>query len=281
MRRALFCLLVAGVLVTAGGAFAQGARAPLARADIGVSGDDASDTFTGQGGLLLPATVTTVDRAHAAECTGCAWWVGDPCQTPYGMAFGGCSTGSTTCAADSRLRRVWWREPGAQWSDLGASCVGGGIPLTQAHAQTLARDAFVAAVPALAPVAQPARGAVTQIPVGFTTGQEASIIDRDVTLAGHRVHLTAQASWTWEFGDGARLQTDVAGAPWPALSVRHAYRRDGVMRIVVRATWIGQFTVDGLGPFPVREPVAQEGGLTMQIGQGRGVLVPSTDPGRG
>ena len=52
----------------------------------------------------------------------------------------------------------------------------------------------------------------------------------------------------------------------------HAYRRAGAVGVTVRAEWAGEFTVDGLGPYPVREPIGQESRLPLQIGEGRAEL---------
>lgn len=43
--------------------------------------------------------------------------------------------------------------------------------------------------------------------------------------------------------------------------------------MVLETTWAATFTVDGLGPFPVVEPVRQQAALRLAVGEGRAVLV--------
>ena len=63
----------------------------------------------------------------------------------------------------------------------------------------------------------------------------------------------------------------------------HVYRRAGDFRVACTATWSGTFVVDGLGPFPVVEPLRQTQVREIAVGEGRALLAPARvhahDPG--
>ena len=59
----------------------------------------------------------------------------------------------------------------------------------------------------------------------------------------------------------------------------HVYRRAGAYRVACTATWSATFVVDGLGPFAVREPVAQTQVRQIEVGEGRALLGTRTTPG--
>lgn len=244
-------------------------------ASVGIDGDDAGDRYIGRGGLILPATVDSGQRVAIATCVDCEWRLATPCAEPVaGQAFSGTSTcGSVVgrCGDERELLRVWFRRGDAPWRDVGLICLGPGGPVTVIRLGDQVRDRLERGVPAQRPSCQPARGAVAQLPVLFTSGQ-----DRDwrasATLLGLPVDITAQARWSWDFGDGVVQDTAIPGARYPATEPGHAYRRAATYRVEMATTWSAQFTAAGLGPFPIHEPVIQRTTMAVRVGEGRALL---------
>jgi hypothetical protein len=144
--------------------------------------------------------------------------------------------------------------------------------VTIARLSALARDSFAKDLPALAPRTAPARGILAQLPVVFDSGQPGAEFTASYRLLGEEVRVTARTRWSWEFGDGATLSTDDPGGPYPHLDVSHVYRRAGSVQARVHADWTATFSVDGLGPFAVPEPVTQDATSRIVVGEGRAVL---------
>ncbi|MBB6628592.1 hypothetical protein H5V45_14800 [Nocardioides sp. KIGAM211] len=72
---------------------------------------------------------------------------------------------------------------------------------------------------------------------------------RTVRLLGRRVDLRIWPSrFRWEFGDGASLSSESAGAAYPDLEITHDYARKGVVSPSVDTTYAAEFRVDG-GPW--------------------------------
>jgi len=66
------------------------------------------------------------------------------------------------------------------------------------------------------------------------------------TILGIPVTITATpASYAWDFGDGARLETEDPGRPWPDATHTHTYTRTGTYRIALTTTWSATYTVAG------------------------------------
>jgi len=244
----------------------------IARA-VDIHGNDAQDTYTGVGGLVLPATADPQARREAASCADCAWQVGDACDTPYGVAFLRCQSTVLHCPSGSAERRAWMRHGNGQWYDQGLLCVTSDGPPTVTTVGRRAHGAFVQHLPSLTPSSQPAQGIVAQLPVLFDSGQSSGPSVLDVTLAGASVHLEARPTWTWIFGDGSSQSTGVAGAHWPDVRVAHTYRQPGDVTVRVVTHWTASFWVNGLGPFPVAEGVAQEATVALRVGEGRAAII--------
>lgn len=253
--------------------FTSGARF-VAAEDPVVVGDDERDVFVGHGGLLLPPTFhgSAGGRGAAATCAGCSWRLTEACLRDAG---GSCTGFVSMCPPGELYLRVWLLDPasGGGWTRIGAVCLGPRGPVTVADMGAAARDAFVRDLPALAPAAQPARTAVTQIPVVLRSGQPATWPDRSYDLLGFRVTVHATPRWTWWFGDGAALTTEDPGGSWPDDGVAHTYRQVGRWQVRVATVWSATWTTDGLGPFDVAGPVRQDAVLPVPVGQGRAVLV--------
>ena len=241
---------------------------------VDVHGNDAQDTFTGVGGLVLFGSVDSGTRAAVANCGDCSWQASVPCDTPYGVAFIRCDSHVLGCVSGSVERRAWVRHGTGQWTDHGLFCVSTQGPVTVEQVGHSARDAFIQDLPRLQPTTGPRAGIVAQVPVLFDSGQQRGHVIGNYVVLGQRIRLTATPRWTWDFGDGARLATGAAGSRWPDRAVSHIYRRGGEHLATVQAIWRASFTVDGLGPFGVPEEVIQVAVVPVRVGEARAWLVP-------
>ena len=240
---------------------------PASAVEVGAGGD----RYTGTGGLVLPAGSDVGNRREAAECAGCRWALSDPCSADGGP----CLAVTRGCAQMAYLLRLRLStDGGATWSDRGLVCIPPSGPVTVADIRTEVRRQFERLVPALEPRIQPARGVVTQIPVNFISGHPAGLAPSSHQILGRSVVLRPSVSWSWDFGDGAVVRSDQPGSAYPTGTIRHPYRRAGVLVAVVRAHWSGTFETDGLGPFPVGGGIWQSAVVQVPVGEGRAVLVP-------
>lgn len=256
------------VLLILGPALSAGtASAAVPTVAVGAGGD----RYTGSGGLLLPPGTDTGTRREAASCGDCNWRLSDPCSASGGP----CLALTRGCAQLAFLLRVYLStDRGRTWSDRGLVCIPPEGPLTVAALAGEVSRAFERIVPDLNPRAQPAKGVVTQIPVNFISGHPAGLAPSDHRLLGQRVRLFPSVRWTWEFGDGGRIQALSPGQEHPEGAIRHSYRQSGIRVVQVRAEWRGHFEIDGLGPFPVSGAILQAAVLEVSVGEGRAVLVP-------
>ncbi|MDP1877271.1 MAG: hypothetical protein Q8M17_06930 [Actinomycetota bacterium] len=269
MPRLLTLVVALAVLMTPG-------LAPPAAAAADIVGDDERDRYVGTGGLVLPGSVDDGTRREVAGCQGCAWRLSTPCLEPgHGVAFDGtspCASVHRGCSASYQALRAWFRPEGGRWRAIGIVCIGPAGPVTVVTVGRHVGERLERSVPPLRPRHQPSVGVVTQAPVAFAAGQSESGIDEQMTLAGLSVSLRARPGWDWSFGDGSRLSTDQAGGAYPDLSVAHAYRHAGRYWVAVTCSWVAEFSVAGLGPYPVPEAVNQHAEWLLPVGEGRAVL---------
>jgi hypothetical protein len=242
-----------------------------------VHGDDAGDRYVGTGGVLLPHTVATPIRYRVAGCDDCQWRMASPCVAAVGLGtpFPGqatCQSVVRGCPGMAEHLRVWFRPAGGEWQDVGLVCLARGGPVTMTHLRRETRARFVADLPSLNVEFAPPAGVLTQLPVVFDSAQSGDGVAAQYQILGQAVQLRAVASWTWTFGDGAVLDTTRPGGRYPDLSVSHTYRQAGRYLVQVRARWSAEFNVDGLGPFPIQEAVAQDAERPVRVGEGRAVL---------
>jgi len=240
-----------------------------------VHGDNGRDRYVGTGGLLLPRSIGTGTRTQVAGCADCRWRLATPCSLDApGAAFPGqptCLSVVRGCPGMAELLRVWF-ENGHGWSDLGLICLRPGGPVTISRLSSLARDSFAKDLPPVRPATAPAHGIVAQLPVVFDSGQPSGGFTATYRLLDEDVTVTGSQRWTWDFGDGATMVTDDPGGTYPHMTVSHPYRRARGVDVRVEARWSARFTVDGLGPFPIREPVTQAASVGIVVGEGRAVL---------
>jgi hypothetical protein len=280
VRRRLSSLLLAIATTFMLAAPAHGATVAtgVIAAATDVRGDDERDAYVGTGGLILPGTVSRHTRHEVASCPGCRWRLATPCEIPgAGTAF----DGQATCLSvvrgcpGGRLLRAWFQGHGLPWRDVGLVCIPPRGPVTVADVGRRVRGSFEQGIPAQRLGFQPRQGILTQIPVVLDSGQPAGPRTWDLDLLGRAVTLTATPAWSWHFGDGAGLDTADPGGSYPQMDVAHVYRRAGDYRISCTTTWSGTFVVDGLGPFPVAEPVRQTEVRWIEVGEGRALLTPA------
>lgn len=257
-------LMVAVAVTMTGGA--RGAHA------WDVHGDDSQDTYSGVGSLILPPGPDPQGRREAATCEDCQWVVASACDTPYGVAFLRCESHVLACPSGEREMRAWMRHGVEPWADRGLICISSQGPPTRERLGQAVQADFTQHLPGMAPLMLPDTGIVTQLPVLFDSGQSTSAVVGTIVALGQTVELTAHARWEWVFGDGSSLVQPVDASRNRGMAVQHVYRHPGGFRVIVRARWSAQYTVDGLGPFSVPEPVEQEGTLTLLVGQARAAL---------
>ncbi len=268
MALLLRALLAIGLTVV------MGSGLPSARA-VDVVGDDEGDAYAGSGGLILADSMPSATRVRAATCPDCEWRLRSPCSTSLDQGeLVRCWQAVSGCPAGAYRVRVWFREPGQAWRDLGLMCVPPGGPVTVARVETSMREEFRRALPPSRITASPPRGVMPYLPVVFDAGQPQSVEPIELTVLGEQVRLEPRPRWLWDFGDGATLESSVPGSRYPDLTVSHAYRAGGPRTVRVTTLWQAAFHVDGLGPFEVVAPVRQQDTMRLAVGQARAVLVP-------
>ena len=247
---------------------------PAAAVDI--HGDDGADRFTGVGAIVLPTGGERGHRQTAATCVGCRWRMTDPCAyaTDPG-AEAACRTVEARCLdGGAMLRSFISRDGGVTWEYVGMHCIPESGPVTVASLGTQVQESFEREVPPGTIRTQPATGVLPNLPVIFDSGQPERLEASEHVVVGMRVRLAPRATWEWDFGDGGTLTTTRSGSRYPDTSVSHVYRASGAHVVRLRTVWRAEYTVDGLGPIPVPEPVVQEETSVVAVGQGRAVLVP-------
>lgn len=256
--------------------------APLATAspseDAGVEvvGDDEADAYVGRGGLILPPSVGEETRRAVAECPDCRWRLTTPCvDTDLGNSFDGqqaCLSVTRPCPG-GRLMRTWFDPGTGSWRDLGSVCLRETVHTVESLGRGL-RSIVRQEVPRTDLGVLPASGVVTQLPTYFSSGQPEGAVRFQRDVAGARVDLVARPIWEWDFGDGAIATTDVPGTLMPGGPVAHIYRQPGRWEVRCRVRWEAEFTVDGLGPFPVAGTIRQTVRGVVEVGEGRALLTP-------
>lgn len=236
---------------------------------VDVVGDDSADRYVGTGGLLLPGIFDSATRDSVARCAGCRWRLRDPCGP-----IAGCLISPMPCPADHRvLETLWSQDGGATWRAIGAWCVGPAGPRTVADVGHGVGEQVSATLQPPQPHVQPNRGIVTQLPTIWHSGQHIPGAPLPLDVLGHRVEVMPIPTWTWNFGDGGTLQTQIAGSRFPDTVVGHIFRRPGRFQVTCTTRWTATFTVDGLGPFPVAQDIEQRETRTVIVREARARLV--------
>lgn len=240
-----------------------------AHASVEVIGDDEQDAFVGSGSLLLPPQIATDWRRSAASCPGCRWRSVIQCVM---TTAGSCRGPARLCGVDGFWLRIFLTDPDGVERNLGAACFGPSGPVRREVAEALLADEVRALVPPLRTWRQPEGQVLPHLPVVFGVTQSESAIERSFEIIGLPIELIASPRWIWDFG-GSTLHTVSAGRPWPNQSIDRTFRRSGEMPVAVKAVWSATYTVAGVGPLEVVEPVTQDADVTVPVGQARAVLV--------
>lgn len=240
-----------------------------AHASVEVIGDDEQDAFVGSGSLLLPPQIATDWRRSAASCPGCRWRSVIQCVM---TTAGSCRGPARLCGVDGFWLRIFLTGPDGVERNLGAACFGPSGPVRREVAEALLADEVRALVPPLRTWRQPEGQVLPHLPVVFGVTQSESAIERSFEIIGLPIELIASPRWIWDFG-GSTLHTVSAGRPWPNQTIDRTFRRSGEMPVAVKAVWSATYTVAGVGPLEVVEPVSQDADVTVPVGQARAVLV--------
>jgi hypothetical protein len=244
--------------------------------DCSIWGNDEANAV--EGAILIPAAGFVGDpalRGQAAACPGCSWQLAPWCKFTEPGGTAACLGAVIACPAGSIRLAIFLRRPGeATFQQVGSFCQSPGQPLTPGQLVPDVRDRFLELLPPQAPSYQPASGTLVNLPTVFASGQPTSIGPKQFDLAGFTIVISATAAWLWRFGDGAEGVFDSPGGPYPDMSVSHSYRVAGPQQVIVTTTWDGEFTVDGLGPFPIAgPPVTQSAPLSVTVQEAHAQLV--------
>lgn len=252
-------------------------RAPEAAA-VEVIADDELDQYSGSGAVIWPSSITASSRQRGATCAGCRWKVTMPCKRDGGLQDAGCRGIVLGCPQGREIQRAWLARAGGDFEPVGLFCPTDGGAVSVADATEQVRGSFTRRLPSLRPSCDPPRGVLARIPVHCRSGQPSARVQWEDEVAGLPVRTSARGRWVWTFatedGRASSLEATEPGAGYPAPGVRHAFPVPGMNSIAVEAIWIGEFTVDGLGPFPVEQPVRQRAELRVPTGSALGVIRP-------
>jgi hypothetical protein len=226
-----------------------------------------------EGSVLLPGSFTgdPAVRDAATDCPGCVWRMDLACPTQdiCAGAFVGCEP------MELRWLVRLLRPPATDFVVVGTLCRGAGEELlgVDALAEQVS-ERFVELLPRAQPTVQPSDVALVQIPAVFAAGEPSAFGPVDLNVVGYAVRVSAEAEWTWRFGDGHTLVTDSPGGAYPDRSVAHTFRRAGSYDATVTTRWAGEFTVNGDGPYPIAGgPVELSAPLSVQVREAGAVLV--------
>lgn len=260
----------------------EGPMAPAA-ASVDVVADPQSESFVGTGAVLLPSTVAQHTRSEASRCVGCRWQVSTGCSSPDSSGDSAqnlvCLAPAHRCSDGQPPRQVWFARPSQDFEPVGIFCPSDGNVTSVQDATRQVRGGFEHRIPPLAVSCEPRRGVVVGIPLHCRSGQPAATVSWSDSVAGFTVHTRAEASWEWTFrqvapGSGVTWthRSRDPGRQYPSPGIRQAFSRPGVHVVEVTARWRGEFTVDGLGTFPIQDELEQRGRLNVPTGSALGVV---------
>ena len=248
MRRLIACAAVI-VACTSGlgntSAMAQATGASGSVGGVGVGGDGGSGTVSGtdnqDGG---PGSDGAQGSGGTNNCLGCTYrWVAicDPA-----LANAGCAN---ACPAGFLMETLMITDPRLPAAIAGATRCRSPSGATPAQVRLAASDQFSQLLTTAHPSQQPAGGGVVNLPTLFATNTPAAQAF-DETLLGVQVTLNVDASWTWDFGDGATLTSTDPGGAYPIASLSHIYLHAGTYTVTLTTNWTGTFSMAG-GPAAV------------------------------
>lgn len=230
-----------------------------------VGSDDDLDAYVGTGGLLLPATFSggSQTRVRVASCLDCIWKYSVYCAQDSPVV---CAHAITTCPLGKIRYRVIFGTSPDSLETVGSVCWGSSKPLTRQDVERSLQQTGLRYVPAIRAGYSPPSGAITGLPVFVWSGQPQLFRPSPLRLSGQIVTIAATPKWCWKWGDGQLSWTASPGATFPSGSVFHAYRASGTYNIVLTTVWDAEFTVRGVGTFPVSgPPITQNESMWVKI----------------
>jgi hypothetical protein len=205
----------------------------------GVQGDGGSGTVDGtghQGGD--PTAGAGVSSTN--NCKGCTYkWV-SVCDPALNTQCG------NACPAGFLMESLVITNPALPASTIGATECRSPSGATPAQVQQAASDEFSQLLTTAHPTQQPVNGGIVNLPTLFATNTPPQQTFNE-TLLGVQVTLNVNASWTWDFGDGATLTTADAGGAYPITSLSHTYLVAAQNTVTLTTNWTGTFSMAG-GP---------------------------------
>jgi hypothetical protein len=270
----IVALVVAiGVCPLVGGTGSVAAAASLATVGpqppdwtSGVGGDRGTGSVDGQGNQS--GSPATTGSTGTNNCKGCTYkWV-SVCDPALNNQCG------NACPAGFLMESLVITNPALPTSTIGATQCRSPTGATPAQVQQAASDQFSQLLTTAHPTQQPAGGGIVNLPTLFATNTP-QLQTFNETLLGVQVTLNVNASWTWDFGDGATLTTTDPGGAYPITSLSHTYLTAGQDTVTLATNWTGTFSMaDGPaivipgGAIPrISAPFA------LDIHEARGVLV--------
>ena len=232
--------------------------------------------YEGSGGLILPSSVDTGTRTEVARCRGCSWKITAACVPGVDNY---CDAAIRGCPGLIDHVRTWFRPAGGEWRETGLICLSTHQVTTVMGMEQIIAEGFTRYVPELNPRCWPETGAVVNIPLLCETGQSSGMREWSDAAAGMTIRIEAQPRWVWNF-EGTPMVSSTPGGQYPDMSVSHIYRSMGTKFISIQTLWSGQFSIDGLGPFPIERELLQEVGFTVEMGQARARLMRPNAGGR-
>jgi hypothetical protein len=236
----------------------------------GVEGNGGNGSVDGTGNQGSDPTSST-GASSTDNCKGCTYrWVG-VCDPALGNS--GCAN---ACPAGFALESLVITNPALPAPIVGATQCRSPSGATPAQVQQAASDRFSQLLTTAHPSQQPANGGIVNLPTLFATNTPPTQTFNE-TLLGVQVTLNVDASWTWDFGDGAALTTTDAGGMYPMTSLSHTYLAAGRNTVNLTTNWTGTYSMAG-GP-----PIVIPGGaiprvstpFLLDIHEAHGVLVTS------
>ena len=102
-------------------------------------------------------------------------------------------------------------------------------------------DRLTKMVPTAGVAYQPEFEPLVNVPVYFWCDLPTFFQSR-VDIIGEVVDVALRPSFVWSFGDGSVYATTENGAPYPAGTIHHTYKRPGTYQVSLLTTWNGTFT---------------------------------------
>lgn len=112
-------------------------------------------------------------------------------------------------------------------------------------------------------ITQPTAGALVREPVNFLTTVPKTFQTVLIVLEVP-IHISLQASYQWNFGDGTSRESTLPGAPYPAGTITHVYENSGEYTVELRVTWSGTWRAGAISG-PINGSIRQNFGRNLKI----------------